>query len=152
MSTKRKKSCSMQNRNVKFCFKSCGHMIHVHNQGDKPKKVRVKICPTCQKEFKNHSNLKEHILVKHENKRDHHCDQCTQSFGTLNILRTHKRNVHNRVRCEECGKESYNSFALKRHLSTAHGIKPKNVFHCHNCPLFFSSQSALVKHIVSKHP
>ena len=54
--------------------------------------------------FKSGQNLKQHILTKHENKRDFHCDKCERSFGTPQTLKTHKLNVHNRVRCEECGK------------------------------------------------
>ena len=127
------------------------HMVNVHKQGDKSW-IKDKNCPHCEKVFKHRVNLKEHILSKHENKKDHHCDQCQKSFGTLSTLKTHKLNVHNRVQCEECGKENYNSFALKRHKALVHGIKPKDVFQCDDCPLFFSGLSALNKHVASKHP
>ena len=127
------------------------HIVNVHRTGDDVKWKREKKCPHCEKVFKSGQNLKEHILTKHENKKNQHCDECNQSFGTVKALSTHKLNVHNRVRCEECGKESYNSFALKRHKALVHGIKPKNVFQCEYCPLFFNGQSSLEKHLISKH-
>lgn len=117
----------------------------------KEKKIKKKKCKYCEKVFLVQANLKEHILTKHENKKNFHCDVCNQSFGTRNILRTHKFNVHNRVRCEECGKESYNAFGLKRHKALVHGIKPQGVFQCQHCPLFFSSDHFLEKHTASKH-
>jgi len=46
-------------------------------------------------------------------------------------------------------KEICNSFILKRHKATVHGIKPKDDFQCELCPMFFSYRSTLDKHIVS---
>ena len=54
-------------------------------------------------------------------------------------------------KCEECGKEICNEYNLKRHKAFAHGIQPNNVHHCEKCPLFFSTQISLEKHITSKH-
>ena len=129
------------------------HLIIVHKDGNykAQKKPTPKQCSYCEKVFKNPGNLKEHILTKNENRRDHHCDECERSFGTPAFLKTHKLNVHNRVRCEECGKEHYNAFELKRHKANVHGIKPKGVHQCKLCPLFFNAQKSLEKHILSKH-
>ena len=119
------------------------HLVAVHKEGGKaPQKVPERKCRYCEKAFKNLNNLKEHILTKHENKRDFHCDKCERSFGTPQTLKTHKLNVHNRVRCEECGKEFYNSFELKRHKATFHGIRPEGVHQCKFCPLFCRAQAS----------
>ena len=59
--------------------------------------------------------------------------------------------VHQRVKCEECGKEIYNVFALKQHRASAHGITPKDAWQCQECPKFFTVQTSLEKHIKSKH-
>ena len=59
--------------------------------------------------------------------------------------------VHQRVKCEECGKEICNSFILKRHKASVHGITPKDAYQCRECPSFFSTQTSLEKHVRSKH-
>ena len=112
---------------------------------------REKKCPYCEKIFKHQQNFREHVLSKHENKKNFHCDKCEKSFGTINTLKTHKLNVHTRVPCEQCGKEIHSSFGLKRHKALVHGIKPEDVHQCNLCPLFFNSRMSLDKHITSKH-
>ena len=104
------------------------------------KEKPVRKCQHCEKVFKNPQNLKEHVLVKHENKYNYHCDQCERRFGTLPFLKTHKLNVHSRKRCLECGKECYSAFELKRHKAASHGIKPESAYQCKLCPLFFNAQ------------
>ena len=73
------------------------HLVAVHKTRGNLKYKEPKKCGYCEKVFKNGGNLKEHVLVKHENRRDHHCDKCERSFGTPAFLKTHKLNVHNRV-------------------------------------------------------
>ena len=93
----------------------------------------------------------EHIKSKHENLTPYKCDQCHRSFGTRSRFRTHKNNVHSRVRCEECNQEICNPFMLKRHKATVHGIQPTSVFHCEYCPLFFCMMKAKEKHVLKHH-
>ena len=93
----------------------------------------------------------EHIKSKHENLTPYKCDQCHRSFGTRSRFRTHKNNVHSRVRCEECNQEICNPFMLKRHKASVHGIQPTSVFHCEYCPLFFCMMKAKEKHVLKHH-
>ena len=45
-------------------------------------------CRYCEKAFKNINNLKEHILTKHEKKRDFHCDKCEAVGSEISIFGT----------------------------------------------------------------
>ena len=76
------------------------------------------------------------------------CDLCHRSYGTKSRLKVHKRNMHQRIKCDECGQEICNSFILKRHKATVHGTRPTNVHQCDYCPLFYNRKSALDKHMV----
>ena len=117
----------------------------------KPKKKNNWPCPHCEKMFRTQAGYREHVIVKHEKRTPHKCDQCTQSFGTLMKLKNHRKLVHTRVICNECGKEICNAFTLKRHKANVHGIKPKNVFQCQHCPLFYEKQLYLDNHVNKQH-
>ena len=121
------------------------HISNVHS--DK----HGKKCQFCEKVFKYNKNLKEHVASKHEKNTPFKCDLCDRSYGTKTKLNDHKNLVHQRVKCDECGKEVCNSFTLKRHKASVHGTNPKDAYQCERCPKFFSSQTNLDKHIVSKH-
>ena len=90
-------------------------------------------------------------MVKHEKRANYKCDLCDRSYGTINKLKSHKKLVHTHVKCEECGKEISNLFQLRRHKQSVHGISPENPYQCEKCPKFFSSQTNLDKHALSKH-
>ena len=66
-------------------------------------------------------------------------------------LKTHQRNMHQRIKCDECGQEICNTFILKRHKATVHGTRPDDVFQCEYCPLFYNRASAREKHIQKQH-
>ena len=109
------------------------------------------ICVYCGKNFSQQGNFEEHVKVKHENSATFNCPECPRSFGTSKKLNNHKKLVHMRVKCEVCGQEICNSFMLRRHKASAHGIVPKDVYQCKLCPMFFSLELSLDKHIESKH-
>jgi uncharacterized Zn-finger protein len=109
------------------------------------------MCVYCGKNFSQQGNFEEHVKVKHENSATFNCPECPRSFGTSKKLNNHKKLVHMRVKCEVCGQEICNSFMLRRHKASAHGIVPKDVYQCKLCPMFFSLELSLDKHIESKH-
>jgi KRAB domain-containing zinc finger protein len=128
------------------------HRKHVHEgvpKGPRQKPQRLQ-CPHCEKRLIK-PLLNEHIKSKHEKNTPFKCDQCTRSFGTATVLQTHKTNLHKRVNCDLCGQNVCNSFWLKRHKSSAHGITPKGSYQCLYCPLFFNLQGALENHVKKQH-
>ena len=130
--------------------------LKAHIRSSHSGKIRTKIprerkCPHCDKIFLQAASYQEHIKSKHEKLTPYKCDQCHRSFGTRSRFRTHKNNVHSRVRCDECNQEICNPFMLKRHKANVHGIQPTSVFHCEYCPLFFSIMKAKERHILKHH-
>ena len=109
-------------------------------------------CPYCDKQLMTLTNIKEHILQKHEKNTPFKCEQCPQAFGIKSKLKSHIEIVHRRVKCDICDQEICNKLLLKRHKAKVHGIKPANVHHCKYCPLFFSIKAFLGKHLAKKHP
>ncbi len=132
-----------------------GHISRKHTKSNylatRRRQYDLKKCPHCEKTFKSHNPLKEHILVKHENNTPHQCDLCPRKFGLNHSLRVHKKLVHTKVRCDICNEEVCNSFVLKRHKASVHGIVPSNSFKCHLCPLFFHAKKSLQNHLEMKH-
>lgn len=110
-----------------------------------------KQCPNCEKTFGGYNALREHILVKHENNTPHQCEQCPRKFGLSHTLRVHQKYVHTKVRCDVCNEEVCNSFVLKRHKATVHGIVPTNSIKCLLCPMFFHTKKSLQNHVDKKH-
>ena len=83
--------------------------LKAHIRSSHSGKIRTKIprerkCPHCDKVFLQAASYQEHIKSKHEKLTPYKCDQCHRSFGTRSRYRTHKNNVHSRVRCDECFK------------------------------------------------
>jgi hypothetical protein len=89
------------------------HIYNGHNAKNKLKKKEGKKCPYCEKSFQSRNNYLEHVKSKHEKKTPFQCDECDRSYATKKALTNHKQLVHQRVKCDECGKEICNSFILK---------------------------------------
>ena len=125
------------------------HISNTHNRKPVPKKRHK--CPYCEKTFAVKLACDEHVKVKHENSTPFKCDQCHRCYGTLYAMKQHKFSMHQRVKCEECGQEVSNTLILTRHKAKAHGIRPANVFQCKHCPLFYTLESQLEKHVLNHH-
>ena len=134
------------------------HKVSMHCQESVKKKAKKllakkekKSCPHCTKTFNCLSNFREHVKVVHRKSTPFECDQCPRKFGYVTKLKNHKRQVHTRVNCDICGQEICNTFMVKRHKASVHGIIPSGVFQCKQCPLFFEWEKNLQYHIEKKH-
>ena len=80
------------------------------------------------------------------------CHDCkllaSEPFFMIHTL----RQVHKRLKCEECGQEMCNTFILKRHKAKVHGMKDANEHQCKHCHLCFKLKAALTKHMMKIHP
>ena len=81
-------------------------------------------CGICFKRFNHKKNLRRHILVTHEGKRQE-CYICKKAFTTKFRLNKHNcedfKNKSNK--CDVCRRNFSNVFSLKRHLK---GCKKEN--------------------------
>ena len=115
-----------------------------------PPKKKVN-CSHCEKTFVSYARCKEHIRSKHEKNTPFQCDQCHRSYGTAVSLRTHKTNMHHRVKCDQCDQEICNAFILTRHKASVHGVTPPDSYRCEHCPAFFRIKKNKEKHIAKQH-
>jgi len=128
------------------------HRYRVHsNKYINRKPVEKVKCPQCEKTYKNHSYLKEHVMKEHEKNTPFACDQCSRAYGTKTALKTHIVNTHQKVKCEECNQEICNSFMLKRHKAKVHGTKNETAYQCEYCPLIYEQKGSLEKHVAKNH-
>ena len=79
-------------------------------------------CDECDRKFKNHINLRQHVLSKHKGVR---------------------------YKCETCGKEYSQPQAMKRHVRTVHGGE-RNA--CDYCDMKAIEKSYIKAHMLNKHP
>ena len=126
------------------------HMTNSHSEKGLSSKKRAS-CPHCEKTFARKQACDEHVKVKHENSTPFKCDQCHRCYGTMYAMKQHKFSMHQRVKCDECGQEVSNTLILTRHKAKAHGIRPASVFQCKHCPLFYTLESQLEKHVMNHH-
>jgi hypothetical protein len=112
---------------------------------------RLKQCPHCELRLADAGSMKEHIQSKHLGLTPFKCDECHRSYGTRQKLQKHKTSMHERQKCNICGQEICNAFILRRHKASVHGIVPTNVHQCEHCPLFFSKETAKIKHCAKHH-
>ncbi|XP_042209592.1 oocyte zinc finger protein XlCOF15-like, partial [Homarus americanus] len=78
-------------------------------------------CKFCSKQFKCHSNHKEHE-ARHRGDRDFECDLCGMKFAIGSSLERHARN-HGADRpfsCDRCGKTFKAKTHLERHVKCLH--------------------------------
>ena len=92
-------------------------------------------------------NLKRHIRLYHQPKRDYKCDHCNHDFLLYEHLRSHIFKVHDgkKIDCDSCEKSFLTSGQLQKHKNNNHE-KPK-VLMCEQCSTTFREVKCLNKHI-----
>ena len=86
----------------------CGHVSHsIVSPEKKPRLKRQRApsrpCPTCGKQYLNHSAMEWHIRTAHEN-FTFKCDMCEKKYKGRDSLRMHKDEKHGipRFPCSDC--------------------------------------------------
>ena len=107
----------------------------------KPKK-EASVCPDCGKSI---VNLASHISSVHS-KENFRCDICSSEFPTLYGMEAHKKCVHEKLPCTECGK-LVGVKHMKRHKLSAHAPDDQKPFKCNRCGKGFITKMYLSDHI-----
>lgn len=172
-SDERKYGCTWPTCGKRF---ATGTRLRRHVQAHEGReKYRCRGYNGCDKTFRKHETLKKHVLIVHEHKRPFPCERlnmkddqsCTQSFDTLDKLKSHHRSVHDKTRfvCTACSLQkvrttvtndeslnddtqsySFPTFAdLQLHILEVH---PPT---CEYCPLSFTTNRELKRHQEVQH-
>ena len=105
------------------------------------KESKAKVCPECGVLA---TNLTTHRNYMHYAKKQV-CSLCSQEFRNLTLLNYHKKRVHNKVPCTECGK-LFGVKAMKRHIDSAHTPNDQKKYKCDVCGKGFIDNHSLSDH------
>ena len=59
-------------------------------------------CKYCDKKYRLKNSLYLHMIMIHENKRNHQCETCSKEFVEKYKLDRHEKTVHQRIKSYEC--------------------------------------------------
>merc|ERR1712014_314201 len=77
--------------------------MKVHKPGYKPPlNDKTRMCDICGKEVKA-TQFRKHMLRLHSEEHVP-CDECDYVATHITLFKLHKKNVHNYITCEQCGK------------------------------------------------
>ena len=88
--------------------------------------VKSHKCNICNQSFSRVFDLKKHIHIIHEGRKDYECKSCGKSFTKSGSLKKHNHVVHKGTKdfmCESCGKSFSRSADVKRHMNSLHDDK-----------------------------
>ena len=104
-------------------------------------------CEKCLKLFNDTSNLKNHILIVHEDQKDYKCETCGYRTSTSSDLTRHIYNVHEGQKdfqCQICQKWFTRPKILKSHIKNIH--EAKKDYKCDVCGKTFFKAGYLKLH------
>ena len=90
-------------------------------------------------------DLNIHGFKKYRRKRTFKCKKCDHVENTLAKLNKHYSAIHDRVRCNVCGRPFVTPSALRKHMYTHKELPHK----CDKCPKAYAFASQLKSHKVS---
>ena len=127
------------------------HIKYVHNKekriNRKSNKAKDPIkCSYCPKTFTQKTNWLEHEKVLHEEVYNFKCEDCGRKFFGECKYKTHRQEIHDKVRCNICGKGPMIRFELANHKFQAHDIKPEAKYGCDICQKFYKTENKLAFH------
>ena len=106
------------------------------------KESKAGVCPECGLLA---NNLSAHRNNRHDTEKQV-CSLCSQEFRNLHRLNAHKKTVHEKVPCTECGK-LFGKNKIKGHIQSAHTPDDQKKYRCDTCGKGFMDNRFLSDHI-----
>lgn len=100
------------------------------------------LCNICDEQFTTVTELHQHSISAHADKKVHSCHQCDRSFDRLYYLKLHKKMFHSNI-CKECDNSFTTPSDLQAHLLTH---TAPNLHACNQCDESFDQSSNLEMH------
>ena len=127
-------------RGKEFWCKKCSKELLLAKEMREESKAGV--CPECGVLA---NNLSAHLNYRHYAEKQI-CTLCSQEFRNLYRLNAHKKTVHEKVQCTECGK-LFGMIKIKGHIQAAHTPEDQKKFRCDTCGKGFIDNRRLSDHI-----
>ncbi|XP_017488561.1 PREDICTED: zinc finger protein 227-like [Rhagoletis zephyria] len=128
------------------CLKLSQRGAEERNTGDESKSCFDFKCEFCTSVFQFQRDLLQHYEVEHGDKTHNFpCEYCPNRFVSKNVLRLHRRQVHQKdeyIDCEHCGRTVLKTF-YNKHLKRHKQLK----FLCNKCPKICASRFTLKRHL-----
>lgn len=107
-------------------------------------------CSTCLKSFGTRRTLTQHHAAVHLLQFRFHCPRCDFANNNQYYMNVHiaKHTTEATHVCSICGKNVYDKYALKRHITYVHGTG----FRCDLCRRSYHSKAYLERHRQTRHP
>ncbi|KAL0853022.1 hypothetical protein ABMA27_012803 [Loxostege sticticalis] len=104
-------------------------------------------CDTCKREFKNHRQLKKHMLIH----RLYDCPECSEKFPKTE-LQYHRADEHGvpMPTCAICGYRTESRYTLLKHQRRVH--MNERTIPCPHCDMKFFENATLNQHLVRHNP
>ena len=140
---KKKRGRPTGSKNVKNTDKECD------KDGGKTKKSSDETlfaCEICDRYFSKMGQLKEHVIRRHKEERNHECMICNKTFKTRGDLNKHTL-IHTGVKafkCSVCSKAFTQSNGLKSHMAMHTGVR---AYTCPMCHKAFTQSSHMTRHM-----
>ena len=121
-----------------FWCQKCSKKIQLAKE---MKKKECKVCPECGVTVQN---LSGHLTRIH-NRETQICDICSREYPSLIHLTAHRKKVHEKVPCTQCGK-LFAAKVMNRHIQSAHTPDDQKKFRCDTCGKGFIDKQRLSEH------
>ena len=105
------------------------------------KKKESKVCPECGVSVQN---LSGHLTRNH-NRETQICEICSREYPSLIHLTAHRKKVHEKIPCTQCGK-LFAAKVMNRHIQSAHTPDDQKKFRCDTCGKGFIDKQRLSEH------
>ena len=127
----------------KFWCNKC--KIKMQLEQDMKKELKAGICPICGLSVRD---LNIHHNYHHVQKEEKYiCNVCSLKYSSLDNLDRHKKNVHEKVTCTQCGKLFGRNYLMKRHIQSAHTPDDQKKYRCDTCGKGFTNNQRLSEHL-----
>ena len=105
------------------------------------KKKESKVCPECGVTVQN---LSGHLTRNH-NRETQICEICSREYPSHIHLTAHRKKVHEKIPCTQCGK-LFAAKVMNRHIQSAHTPDDQKKFRCDTCGKGFIDKQRLSEH------
>ena len=108
-----------------LCINSATHVKNVQER----KKEHYNYCNECNARFLEESDLKEHVLVVHDGKKEFMCSVCESCFKEENELKIHIHQIHRvqqyTCKIDICNAKFSRKLSLESHIQKIHRATKK---------------------------